>query len=113
MVGMDTIAGGAGTMWTTALQIGQLVETAHLVRLFFVTQLGKRGIEHELIFFLLLFLKVYNPTEVRIVVTHASPGREGLLAQLALMLKVRMRRIKEDGEMRFQEPSLLTLCEIG
>lgn len=42
MVGMDTIAGGAGTMWTTALQIGQLVETAHLVRLFFVTQLGKR-----------------------------------------------------------------------
>ncbi|KAI7882547.1 hypothetical protein K492DRAFT_176289 [Lichtheimia hyalospora FSU 10163] len=58
--GMDTIAGGAGTMWTTALQIGQLVETAHLY---------------------------YNPSEVRIVVTHASPGREGLLAQLALMLK--------------------------
>lgn len=43
--GMDTIAGGAGTMWTTALQIGQLVETAHLVRyqLGFVTQLGIGG----------------------------------------------------------------------
>lgn len=29
--GSDTIAGGAGTMWTTALQIGELVETAHKV----------------------------------------------------------------------------------
>ncbi|KAI9319431.1 hypothetical protein BX666DRAFT_2025727 [Dichotomocladium elegans] len=58
--GMDTIAGGAGTMWTTALQIGQLVDTAQ---------------------------QVYNPSEVRVLVTHASPGREGLLAQLALVLK--------------------------
>jgi hypothetical protein len=29
--GVDTIAGGSGTMWTTALQIGELVETAQLV----------------------------------------------------------------------------------
>lgn len=30
-LGLDTIAGGSGTMWTTALQIGELVETAQLV----------------------------------------------------------------------------------
>jgi hypothetical protein len=30
--GLDTIAGGSGTMWTTALQIGELVETAQSVR---------------------------------------------------------------------------------
>lgn len=59
--GLDTIAGGSGTMWTTALQIGQLVETAQ---------------------------SVYDPAETRILVTHASPGREGLLAQLALVLRV-------------------------
>ncbi|KAI8060336.1 hypothetical protein BC940DRAFT_312120 [Gongronella butleri] len=59
--GTDTIAGGAGTMWTTALQIGELVETAQ---------------------------KVHDPSETRLLVTHASPGREGLLAQLALFLKV-------------------------
>ena len=46
-------------MWTTALQIGELVELAN---------------------------NVYDPTETRILVTHASPGREGLLAQLALTL---------------------------
>lgn len=32
--GVDTIAGGAGTMWTTALQIGELVETAQRVSFF-------------------------------------------------------------------------------
>lgn len=58
--GTDTIAGGAGTMWTTALQIGELVETAQ---------------------------KVYDPSETRVLVTHASPGREGLLAQLSLHIK--------------------------
>ncbi|KAI9278615.1 hypothetical protein BDA99DRAFT_492643 [Phascolomyces articulosus] len=58
--GSDTIAGGSGTMWTTALQIGELVETAN---------------------------EVYDQTEIRILVTHASPGREGLLAQLALVLR--------------------------
>ncbi|KAI8142041.1 hypothetical protein BJV82DRAFT_616946 [Fennellomyces sp. T-0311] len=58
--GSDTIAGGSGTMWTTALQIGELVETAN---------------------------EVYDQTEIRVLVTHASPGREGLLAQLALVLR--------------------------
>ncbi|KAI8645318.1 hypothetical protein BD408DRAFT_412138, partial [Parasitella parasitica] len=57
--GTDTIAGGLGVMWTTALQIGELVKLA---------------------------LQVYDPTETRMLVTHASPGREGLLAQLALTL---------------------------
>ncbi|KAK4513128.1 uncharacterized protein ATC70_012922 [Mucor velutinosus] len=57
--GTDTIAGGLGVMWTTALQIGELVELAS---------------------------NVYDPTETRMLVTHASPGREGLLAQLALTL---------------------------
>ncbi|KAI8373093.1 uncharacterized protein BYT42DRAFT_579167 [Radiomyces spectabilis] len=58
--GGDTIAGGAGTMWTTTLQIGELVETAN---------------------------KVFDASETRILVTHASSGREGLLAQLALTLR--------------------------
>ncbi|GAA5863388.1 hypothetical protein JCM3774_005275 [Rhodotorula dairenensis] len=58
--GTATIAGGQGTMWTTMLQIGELVDTAQ---------------------------KVYDPTETRLLVSHASPGREGLLAQLALVLK--------------------------
>ncbi|CAO3595368.1 unnamed protein product [Absidia cylindrospora] len=58
--GTDTIAGGSGMMWTTALQIGELAETAQ---------------------------KVYDPSETRVLVTHASPGREGLLAQLSLYLK--------------------------
>ncbi|KAN0062374.1 hypothetical protein ACQY0O_005256 [Thecaphora frezii] len=58
--GAATIAGGQGTMWTTALQIGELVDTAQ---------------------------KNFDPTETRVLITHASPGREGLLAQLALALK--------------------------
>lgn len=59
--GKATIAGGQGTMWTTALQIGELVDTAQ---------------------------RVYDATETRLLVTHASPGREGIMAQLALVLKV-------------------------
>ncbi|SNX87987.1 uncharacterized protein MEPE_06698 [Melanopsichium pennsylvanicum] len=58
--GAATIAGGQGTMWTTALQIGELIDTAQ---------------------------KTFDPTETRLLITHASPGREGLLAQLALALK--------------------------
>lgn len=58
--GQVTIAGGQGTMWATALQIGELVDTAQ---------------------------RTYDQTETRLLVTHASPGREGLLAQLALVLK--------------------------
>lgn len=58
--GQATIAGGQGTMWTTALQIGELVDTAQ---------------------------RVFDQTETRLLVTHASPGREGLIAQLSLVLK--------------------------
>ncbi|KIM27296.1 hypothetical protein M408DRAFT_171942 [Serendipita vermifera MAFF 305830] len=58
--GQATIAGGGGTMWTTALQIGELVDTAQ---------------------------RVYDISETRVLVSHASPGREGLIAQLALAVK--------------------------
>ncbi|CAK7206947.1 hypothetical protein SEUCBS139899_009754 [Sporothrix eucalyptigena] len=58
--GRTTIAGGQGTMWTTLLQMGELVDTAN---------------------------RVYDPTETRIFVTHASPAREGILNQLSVTLK--------------------------
>ena len=58
--GSATIAGGNGTIWTTALQLGELVDTAQ---------------------------RVYDPTETRLLITHASPGREGVIASLALVLK--------------------------
>jgi hypothetical protein len=58
--GNATIAGGQGTMWTTALQIGELVDTAQ---------------------------RVFDPTETRLLLTHTSPGREGIIAQLGLVLK--------------------------
>lgn len=58
-VGHGLIAGAHGTMWTTVLQLGELVETA----------------QH-----------VYDPSETRVLITHASPAREGLIAQLALAL---------------------------
>ncbi|KAI9800910.1 MAG: hypothetical protein M1833_003047 [Piccolia ochrophora] len=58
--GRTTIAGGQGTMWTTLLQMGELVDTAN---------------------------RVYDPMETRVLVTHASPAREGLLNQLSVTLK--------------------------
>lgn len=58
--GRTTIAGGQGTMWTTLLQMGELVDTAH---------------------------RVYDPTETRVFITHASPAREGILNQLSVTLK--------------------------
>lgn len=58
--GSATIAGGQGVMWTTILQIGELIDTA---------------------------AKTFDETETRVLVTHASPGKEGLLAQVALALK--------------------------
>jgi hypothetical protein len=33
------------------------------------------------------FEQVYDPSETRLLISHASPGREGLLSQLALVLK--------------------------
>lgn len=59
--GKTTIAGGQGTMWTTLLQMGELVDTA---------------------------TRHYDPSEIRVLVTHASPAREGLLNQLSVNLKV-------------------------
>ena len=58
--GRTTIPGGQGTMWTTFLQLGELIDTAN---------------------------RVYDPTETRIFVTYASPAREGLLNQLSVTLK--------------------------
>ena len=58
--GKTTIAGGQGTMWTTLLQMGELLDTAN---------------------------RVYDPSETRIFVTHASPAREGMLNQLSVTLK--------------------------
>ncbi|PWN23902.1 hypothetical protein BCV69DRAFT_244399, partial [Microstroma glucosiphilum] len=58
--GAATIAGGQGLMWTTMLQIGELVDTAQ---------------------------KTFDPSETRVLISHVSPGREGLLAQLAVALK--------------------------
>ncbi len=58
--GRTTIAGGQGTMWTTLLQMGELVDTAN---------------------------RVYDPTETRVFITHASPAREGMLNQLSVTLK--------------------------
>lgn len=58
--GQATIAGGQGTMWTTALQIGELVDTAQ---------------------------RVYDETETRMLITHASPGRESILTQLAIITR--------------------------
>lgn len=58
--GRTTIAGGQGTMWTTLLQMGELVDTAN---------------------------RVYDPSETRVFITHASPAREGILNQLSVTLK--------------------------
>lgn len=57
--GKITIAGSSGLMWTTLLQVGELVS------------LAKRE---------------FDPAEVRLLVTHTGAGREGLIAQLALAL---------------------------
>lgn len=54
--GKGTIAGGQGTMWTTILQMGELIETA------------KSLLDRE---------------EARIFITHHPIGREGVLSQLA------------------------------
>lgn len=58
--GNATIAGSQGTMWTTALQIGELVDTAQ---------------------------RAFEQSETRLLISHASPGREGIITQLALVLK--------------------------
>lgn len=58
--GVSTIAGTPGLMWTTALQIGQLIQTVR---------------------------NSFLETEIRFFVTHPCPSREGLLLQLATALR--------------------------
>ena len=58
--GRSTIAGSQGTTWTTALQIGELLQTAE---------------------------RNFSASEVRVLMTHHSPGREGILTQLAHTVK--------------------------
>lgn len=55
-----SIAGSPGVMWTSTLQMGQLISTVR---------------------------KSFVPSEIRVFVTHPSPSREGLLAQLAVALR--------------------------
>lgn len=55
-----SIAGSPGVMWTTTLQMGHLISTVR---------------------------KSFVLSEIRIFVTHPSPSREGLLAQLAVALR--------------------------
>ncbi|BGP07053.1 hypothetical protein JCM10049v2_002883 [Rhodotorula toruloides] len=78
--GTATIAGGQGTMWTTVLQIGELVDTAQKAspssNVLLLCETDRATV-----------LQVYDPSETRILITHASPGREGLISQLALVLK--------------------------
>ncbi|KAF3917743.1 hypothetical protein ABW20_dc0101590 [Dactylellina cionopaga] len=58
--GKTTIAGGQGTMWTTLLQMGELLDTAN---------------------------RVYDASETRLFLTHSSPAREGLLNAIAVAIK--------------------------
>lgn len=101
--GAATIAGGQGTMWTTVLQIGELVDTAQKVSKIFgwcsKLNVCPRVEDHDSSKHTHTFhpspfssqltplLQTFDPTETRLLITHASPGREGLLAQLALALK--------------------------
>ncbi|KAI9227298.1 MAG: hypothetical protein DHS80DRAFT_17424, partial [Piptocephalis tieghemiana] len=55
-----TIAGGEGVMWSTLLQMGELLQTAR---------------------------EVHDPSEVRILVSTASAGREPMVSQLAQALE--------------------------
>ncbi|WWC67239.1 uncharacterized protein I206_101146 [Kwoniella pini CBS 10737] len=57
--GYATIAGGSGTMWATALQMGELIDTAH---------------------------RVYDASETRLFISSA-PSRNGLISLIANALK--------------------------
>lgn len=58
--GKSTMAGAGGTMWSTVLQMGELIETAR---------------------------SVFDKSETRVFLSHHSPGREALLLQLASELR--------------------------
>lgn len=69
-------------MWTTALQIGELVDTAQRVRLVGLSPALPAAVSLSY-----LSSQVYDPTETRILITHSSLGREPLLSLLSLALK--------------------------
>ncbi|KAK4686482.1 hypothetical protein P7C73_g3646, partial [Tremellales sp. Uapishka_1] len=73
--GFATIAGGSGTMWTTALQIGELVDTAQ---------------------------RVYDSTETRLLVTTAPVSRHGILSQLGHAIKA---DLTISGGLHFRYPA--------
>lgn len=75
--GAGTIPGGQGTMWTTALQIGELVDTAQRVSPSFSTCIDR----------LKLIIQVADPTETRLFIASAAISRWGLLEQTALAVK--------------------------
>ncbi|GMK54175.1 hypothetical protein CspeluHIS016_0107610 [Cutaneotrichosporon spelunceum] len=75
--GFATIAGGQGTMWTTALQLGELVDTAQ---------------------------RNYDPTETRMLVTSAPVTRTGLLSLLTLGVKA---DLTISGGLHFRYPASL------
>ncbi|KAL1408895.1 hypothetical protein Q8F55_005709 [Vanrija albida] len=75
--GFATIAGGQGTMWTTALQLGELIDTAQ---------------------------RVYDQTETRLLITSAPVSRTGLLSLLALAIKA---DLTISGGLHFRYPASL------
>ncbi|ORX34900.1 hypothetical protein BD324DRAFT_633119 [Kockovaella imperatae] len=80
--GYSTIAGGEGTMWTTALQIGELVDTAQ---------------------------RVFDPSETRILIASAPVTRNGLLTLIANTLRV---DITISGGLHFRYPVSLNQYSI-
>ncbi|TXT10673.1 hypothetical protein VHUM_02178 [Vanrija humicola] len=75
--GFATIAGGQGTMWTTALQLGELVDTAQ---------------------------RLYDQTETRLLITSAPVSRTGLLSLLALAIRA---DLTISGGLHFRYPASL------
>ncbi|KLT44995.1 hypothetical protein CC85DRAFT_282909 [Cutaneotrichosporon oleaginosum] len=75
--GYATIAGGQGTMWTTALQLGELLDTAQ---------------------------RNYDATETRMLVTSAPVTRTGLLSLLTLGVKA---DLTTSGGLHFRYPASL------
>ncbi|WVQ94245.1 hypothetical protein IAU59_001323 [Kwoniella sp. CBS 9459] len=72
--GYATIAGGQGTMWTTALQMGELIDTAQ---------------------------RVYDDQETRLFISSAPMSRTGLLSLIANELKA---DLSISGGLHFRYP---------
>lgn len=85
--GTATIAGGNGTIWATALQIGELVDTAERVSSIFQISYSAAVASRIDLYTHDSHYQVFDPSETRVLVTHGAYGRDGLLAQLAMVLK--------------------------